>query len=88
MSASSTSTPLSMARSVHFSMAIDTAPDRSSRPGSAAPSARSGRSAAGPAREWFDGAPQHLEVEEDVVEMGSYGRVLTLLVMPGATTLM
>ena len=45
------------------------------------------RSAAGPAREWFDGASPHLEVEEDAVEMGSYGRVLTLLVVQGATTL-
>ena len=45
------------------------------------------RSAAGLVREWFDGASPHLEVEEDAVEMGSYGRVLTLLVVHGATTL-
>ena len=45
------------------------------------------RSAAGPAREWFDGASPHLEVEEDAVEMGTYGRVLTLLVVHGAPTL-
>ncbi len=41
------------------------------------------RSAAGLAREWFDGAPPHLEVKEDAIEMGSYGRVLTLLVIRG-----
>lgn len=45
------------------------------------------RSAAGPARDWFDGASPHLEVEEDAVEMGSYGRVLTLLVVREAITL-
>jgi len=45
------------------------------------------RSAAGPARAWFDGASPHLEVEEDAVEMGSYGRVLTLLVVRGAPPL-
>ena len=45
------------------------------------------RSAAGPAREWFDGASPHLKVEEDAVEMGSYGRVLTLLLVRGGATL-
>ena len=44
------------------------------------------RSAAGLAREWFDGASPHLAVEEDAVEMGSYGRVLTLLEVHGGTT--
>lgn len=41
------------------------------------------RSAAGPARAWFDGASPHLQVEEDAVEMGSYGWVLTLLAVEG-----
>ena len=41
------------------------------------------RSAAGPARKWFDGASRHLEVEEDAIEMGNYGRVLTLLAIRG-----
>ena len=45
------------------------------------------RSATVPARDWFDGASPHLEVEEDAVEMGSYGRVLTLLVVRGGATL-
>ena len=45
------------------------------------------RSATAPARDWFDGASPHLEVEEDAVEMGSYGRVLTLLVVRGGATL-
>ena len=43
-------------------------------------------SAAGPAREWFEGASPYLQLEEDAVEMGSYGRVLTLLVVHGAIT--
>ena len=41
------------------------------------------RSAAGLARDWFDDAPTHLKVQEDAIEMGSYGRVLTLLVLGG-----
>ena len=41
------------------------------------------RSAAGLACDWFDGAPPHLQVAEDAIEMGSYGRVLTLLVLGG-----
>ena len=45
------------------------------------------RSAAGPARAWFHGAPPRLDVEEDALEMGSYGRVLTLLVVRGGTAL-
>ena len=28
-----------------------------------------------------DGAPPHLQVAEDAIKMGSYGRVLTLLVI-------
>ena len=39
------------------------------------------RSAHGLACDWFDGAPTHLQVAEDAIEMGSYGRVLTLLVV-------
>lgn len=42
------------------------------------------RSASGPTREWFDRAPPYIEVEEDAVEMGSYRRVPTLLLAPGA----
>ena len=41
------------------------------------------RSAHGLACDWFDGAPPHLQVAEDAIEMGSYGRVLTLLVLGG-----
>ena len=41
------------------------------------------RSTHGLACDWFDGAPPHLEVEEDAIGMGSYGRVLTLLVIRG-----
>jgi len=36
---------------------------------------------------FVDRASPHLEVEEDAVEMGSYGRVLTLLVVREAITL-
>ena len=32
------------------------------------------------ARDWFDGAPPALEIDEESVWLGSYGRVLTLLV--------
>lgn len=37
------------------------------------------RSAASLVCEWFEGAPSDLEVEEDAVGLGSYGRVLTFL---------
>ena len=48
------------------------------------PSSRSGetRSAASLLCEWFEGAPDDLEVEEDAVGLGSFGRVLTILVAP------
>lgn len=32
--------------------------------------------------EWFEGAPPDLEVEEEVLGLGRYGRTLTLLTMP------
>lgn len=32
--------------------------------------------------EWFEGAPDHLEVEEESIGLGEYGRVLTLLWAP------
>jgi hypothetical protein len=32
--------------------------------------------------EWFPRAPQHLVVEVDAVGLGTYGRVLSLLVCP------
>lgn len=40
------------------------------------------RSGAGYLSEWFEGAPAHLEVAEEAVGLGSYGRVLTLLSCP------
>ncbi len=40
-------------------------------------------STTGLACDWFDSAPPRLEVEEDAIEMGRYGRVLTLLVVRG-----
>jgi len=40
------------------------------------------RSTLGRLCEWFEGAPGEMEVEEDAVGLGSYGRVLTLLVVP------
>ena len=33
--------------------------------------------------EWFEGAPPDLEVEEDAIALGRFGRVLTFLVIPG-----
>ena len=32
--------------------------------------------------EWFDGAPTDLELEEDAMGLGSYGRLLTILLIP------
>lgn len=40
------------------------------------------RSSAGYLCEWFEGAPEEVEVEEDAVGLGSFGRVLTLLFAP------
>ena len=36
----------------------------------------------GLACEWFEGAPPDLELEEDVISLGSFGRLLTLLLIP------
>ena len=36
----------------------------------------------GLACEWFEGAPPDLELEEDVVGLGSFGRLLTILLIP------
>lgn len=33
--------------------------------------------------EWFEGAPADLEVEEDAIALGRFGRVLTFLLIPG-----
>ena len=33
--------------------------------------------------EWFERAPPDLELEEDVIALGSFGRLLTLLLIPG-----
>lgn len=45
------------------------------------------RSGRGLAADWFEGAPPELKLDEDAIEMGSYGRVLTVLVIRGGTTL-
>lgn len=37
----------------------------------------------GLACEWFEGAPADLELEEDVIALGSFGRLLTFLLIPG-----